>query len=417
MPQELDPPPPIATMDSAPLFSRSNRTARRTILATIGGFLALAAVLTAERAVYARSASHAAELTRAVAEVSGEVLREDEILTMSANMYAATGDVKWKERYTTHLPVIDTAIARAMRLAPADIGSRFSDATKVANDALVAMETNAFAAVERGDLPAAQREMQSENYTRYKNVLAAGQEDFAFELKEYAAGVVAGTRRLSWALAALAVLAIGGVVTWLWARLIGELARVQQEYHTSQEQLSARHALDRLTGLPNRQWVTDQLERKMADRSRSGGRFAALEIGVDDLRLLNDTVSHAAGDDVLVEFSQRLQRYVRQDELVARLEGDHFLVVLTVEDEGRGGVARAAERLLDVLGEPVQSMRFGELLVTASIGISLYPDSAVDVDDLLRRAQLALQVAKREGRGFARFFRQSMLASEPQAMA
>jgi diguanylate cyclase (GGDEF)-like protein len=120
---------------------------------------------------------------------------------------------------------------------------------------------------------------------------------------------------------------------------------------------------------------------------------------------------------VLVEFSQRLQRYVRQDELVARLEGDHFLVVLTVEDEGRGGVARAAERLLDVLGEPVQSMRFGELLVTASIGISLYPDNAVDVDDLLRRAQLALQVAKREGRGFARFFRQSMLASEPQTMA
>ena len=151
---------------------------------------------------------------------------------------------------------------------------------------------------------------------------------------------------------------------------------------------------DDLTGLGNRRYLARRFKEFVARRDTSGGEIAALHIDLDRFKQINDTMGHAAGDKVLLDTSERIQRVVGPDDVVARIGGDEF-IVLIFEDAPSERPEELTETLLDALSRPTQfegrECRFG-----ASIGLARTPLS--DVDELLTNSDVALYKAKHRGR-------------------
>ncbi|MGZ8287807.1 MAG: EAL domain-containing protein [Telluria sp.] len=159
---------------------------------------------------------------------------------------------------------------------------------------------------------------------------------------------------------------------------------------------------DTLTQLPNRRMFHDRLELDIAKGQRDGHRTAILFIDLDHFKEVNDTLGHHQGDILLIEAAQRIRSCVRASDTVARLGGDEFTVIVSaLEDSGR--VAMIAQSILDVLRAPF-ALGQEQAFVSASIGITLYPDDADDVDDLLKHADQAMYAAKGAGRNRFSYF-------------
>ena len=176
---------------------------------------------------------------------------------------------------------------------------------------------------------------------------------------------------------------------------------------------------DPLTGLPNRRFLIEELDKTLARHSRSGQYGALLFIDLDNFKLLNDTLGHDVGDMLLRQVAGRLRQALRDSDQLARLGGDEFVVVLenlgSSTAEATPHADHVARKILSLLGEPYDLP--GSLSPrTPSIGITLFDGSAGGIDALLRQADLAMYRAKADGRNTARFFDPSMqAAAERQA--
>lgn len=170
----------------------------------------------------------------------------------------------------------------------------------------------------------------------------------------------------------------------------------------SEERIRHLAYFDPLTGLPNRRLLDDRLQVALAHAHRSTGRLAVMFVDLDRFKQINDSLGHEVGDRLLVEVANRLRDGLREDDTVARIGGDEFLIVLSDLD-GPDSPAHTAARLIEALQQPI---RIGEheLSITTSIGISLYPDDSVDAALLIRKADAAMYRAKAQGRnGFQHF--------------
>ena len=159
---------------------------------------------------------------------------------------------------------------------------------------------------------------------------------------------------------------------------------------------------DTLTQLPNRRMFHDRLELDIAKCKREGLRTAILFIDLDHFKEVNDTLGHHQGDVLLVEASERIRSCVRATDTVARLGGDEFTVILSGLDDPKLGDL-IAQKILDVLRAPFD-LGQEQAFVSASIGITLYPDDAGDVDNLLKHADQAMYAAKGAGRNRFSYF-------------
>ncbi|MGH7778150.1 MAG: putative bifunctional diguanylate cyclase/phosphodiesterase [Candidatus Dormibacterales bacterium] len=156
---------------------------------------------------------------------------------------------------------------------------------------------------------------------------------------------------------------------------------------------------DALTDLPNRTLLHDRLQQALLGAQREGGTVALLLMDLDRFKEVNDSFGHHLGDLLLQQVALRLRGDLRGSDTVARLGGDEFAMILPgVEDESGAGLA--ARKILKSLEEPFE-LEPEVLHVGGSIGISLYPGHGLDAETLLRRADIAMYVAKRGGTGFA----------------
>jgi diguanylate cyclase (GGDEF)-like protein len=164
-------------------------------------------------------------------------------------------------------------------------------------------------------------------------------------------------------------------------------------YYTAQLALDREHAAshDPLTGLPNRSALGYALEDALAEYTHENLPFGLMLIDLDDFKLVNDTLGHQLGDELLIQFADRLRTCVRTADHVARLGGDEFAVIVFNADEDE--VRQVAGRLRASLVEPIP-LSGVELEVEVSIGIAVCPDHATDKDELLRRADIAMYTAK-----------------------
>jgi diguanylate cyclase (GGDEF)-like protein/PAS domain S-box-containing protein len=159
---------------------------------------------------------------------------------------------------------------------------------------------------------------------------------------------------------------------------------------------------DALTGLPNRSLLQERLAESVARARESGRLMVVLFIDLDRFKNINDSLGHVVGDHLLREVGERLRASVRDDDFVARIGGDEFVVVLDRVRSAQAGLGVAA-KLLDALQVPFR-VDAHELAVTASIGLCVYPKDGDSVEALMRNADTAMYRAKSQGRnGFMRF--------------
>lgn len=168
------------------------------------------------------------------------------------------------------------------------------------------------------------------------------------------------------------------------------------------QQMSHLAQYDYLTRLPNRMLFRDRLNQALAAAQRYHRRLAVLYIDIDRFKYINDSLGHSVGDQLLAAVAARLLNCVRTADTVSRFGGDEFVLLLS-EIENREAVMHTAQKILQELGS-----RFdvGEhsLMVSASIGVSLYPEDGADADALLRNADTAMYHAKSRGRNNVQFF-------------
>ena len=168
------------------------------------------------------------------------------------------------------------------------------------------------------------------------------------------------------------------------------------------EQIKYLATHDALTGLPNRAMFNQLLHFSIEAACRHQRQFAVLFIDLDRFKIINDSLGHEAGDNLLVELSGRLRRNLRSSDAVARLGGDEFVVVLE-ETGDQQAVERVAFTLLSALSQPLQ-LCGQECNVTASIGIAMYPADGSDAQTLMKNADMAMYLAKEDGKNNFRLF-------------
>ncbi|MBI5890410.1 MAG: EAL domain-containing protein [Nitrosomonadales bacterium] len=183
------------------------------------------------------------------------------------------------------------------------------------------------------------------------------------------------------------------------------IARDTTEQTEAEKNIHFLAYYDVLTGLPNRTLLRDRLGQMIAVSHRDKQQFALLFMDLDRFKYINDSMGHSVGDRLLQAVALRIQAQVRDEDTVARLGGDEFIVLL--RETAGSGAAAVAKKLLEALATPYDLD--GHMLSTqASIGISIFPDSAHDADTLIKSADMAMYCAKEEGRNNYQFFRQDM---------
>lgn len=182
--------------------------------------------------------------------------------------------------------------------------------------------------------------------------------------------------------------------------------RYAGERKALQQQLVRMAKFDSLTGLANRELFVNGLQDAIAKAKRRNGLFAVLFIDLDHFKIINDTLGHAIGDELLISVGERLKVAVRDEDVVARLGGDEFAILL--EDiKGGNNAARIAEKVLSEL-EPEHHCDQHIVNISPSIGIAIYPECGADVESLMQAADAAMYEAKNSGRNNFQFFSTQM---------
>lgn len=175
----------------------------------------------------------------------------------------------------------------------------------------------------------------------------------------------------------------------------------QQRHHQAELQKAKDAAVhdslnDPLTGLPNRRMISIRLASLFAEAKMTDSIIGLLYLDLDGFKAINDTHGHGVGDAVLIHVANQLRSRVRQEDVVARLGGDEFMVILGNLHE-REEAVRVGKTLLETLSSPFM-VGDREVAVSGSIGISVYPESAHDAEELMKQADSAMYAAKREGK-------------------
>jgi len=174
----------------------------------------------------------------------------------------------------------------------------------------------------------------------------------------------------------------------------------------AQSRLEDMAHFDALTGLVNRTLFCETLNRTLAYASASGESVAVLHVDLDYFKNVNDSHSHAIGDELLIQVSDRLIECVDDRDTVGRLGGDEFALILATP-QGRGDPAVVAMQIQTALARPFR-LDGHNVTVTASIGITVHPDDATDTESLLKNADMAMYQAKQSGRDGFQFFTNAM---------
>jgi diguanylate cyclase (GGDEF)-like protein len=194
----------------------------------------------------------------------------------------------------------------------------------------------------------------------------------------------------------------------LLRRLAENVSFALQNFDRADEKIRADQQIqylathDGLTGLPNRMMFNQLLEQSIKSARRKESKCAVLFIDLDRFKIINDSLGHSVGDALLVEVANRLRSSVRESDVVARLGGDEFVIVLS-EIFDSDQIAMVARKVLSGLVSPL-NLAGHDCRTTGSIGIAIFPDNGGDAQTLTKNADMAMYLAKEEGKNDFRFY-------------
>jgi diguanylate cyclase (GGDEF)-like protein/PAS domain S-box-containing protein len=196
-------------------------------------------------------------------------------------------------------------------------------------------------------------------------------------------------------------------------RMIGTHTDISERKNNEAEIFRLAH-YDKVTGLPNRVLFQDRLQQDIEQANRSEHALTLMFLDLDRFKEVNDTLGHDMGDLLLQQAAKRLLQCVRASDTVARLGGDEFTIILT-HQSNLGSVEHVAQQVLSHLSQPFQ---LGDELIyiSASVGITVYPEDATDAEMLLKNADQAMYAAKEQGRNCFHFFTSSMQQASVERM-
>lgn len=184
--------------------------------------------------------------------------------------------------------------------------------------------------------------------------------------------------------------------------LIATLFEDITERRISEKQIQKMAYFDTLTGLPNRALFYDRINQGIALSIRENTGLAVLFLDLDRFKIINDTLGHSIGDQLLVEVARRLSLHIRSSDTLARLGGDEFVVVINRLGE-QFNATYVAQKLIESIQEPIH-IHENELHITVSIGIALFPDDGANAETLVKHADMAMYSSKESGRNAFNFF-------------
>lgn len=187
----------------------------------------------------------------------------------------------------------------------------------------------------------------------------------------------------------------------------------ERRQHQAQLEYQAGH--DALTGLPNRTLLQDRFNQAVRQTQRMGGQVAVAFVDLDNFKLVNDSLGHGVGDRLLIEMANRLRRCLRGADTVARYGGDEFVLILC-EHAKLSDLALAFKRVQNTVSEPLQ-LDGHDLRLACSIGISVCPDDAIDLETLLRHADSAMHHAKIQDKGHFQFYTKALNSAAHERLA
>jgi diguanylate cyclase (GGDEF)-like protein len=197
---------------------------------------------------------------------------------------------------------------------------------------------------------------------------------------------------------------LAGLVMSRLLLLVRDLRASLGQSTTLERRLANQALHDALTGLANRRLFGEQIETALG----LGSPIAVLFVDLDDFKTINDTLGHAAGDELLMRVADRIGGILRASDTPARLGGDEFGLLL-VDYQSQADVINVADRVMAAIRMPI-SLSSGAVLITASIGVALEDAADLSTSELLRNADIAMYLAKAEGKGRAKMFQESMHA-------
>jgi diguanylate cyclase (GGDEF)-like protein len=217
--------------------------------------------------------------------------------------------------------------------------------------------------------------------------------------------------------------ALGSILVVLIAGLLGRMSWQLARSRLRESETKLAHAQrveylayhDGLTGLPNRSLFSKLLSQSINEAHRYGRQLAVAFLDLDRFKQVNDTLGHEAGDRLLREAASRLKECVRESDTVARLGGDEFVVLLPELGDGKYA-ATVAQKILSVIARPFNLIGH-EFRVTASIGISIYPQDGLDEQTLTKNADIAMYQAKEEGKNNFQFYSEKLNANSLERLA
>ncbi len=194
---------------------------------------------------------------------------------------------------------------------------------------------------------------------------------------------------------------------------ITERVWAEEALRKQEEVIRQMAYFDSLTGLPNRRHLHEWLDTEIAQARRGDSTGLLLFIDLDDLKMVNDTFGHTCGDEIIVAASRKIVASVGKEAFVSRVGGDEFIVIMPGQNSSR--IGEIAERIIAMLGETHEI--YGTYFhMTASIGISIYPDDGESAEELIKNADNAMYAAKREGKNCWRVYTKEMQAAAYEEM-
>ncbi len=326
---------------------------------------------------------------------AGELPFHIQGMQTSVRLAAESGDLNWRQQHQEHRQEARSTLTRIEQMTLNPAVAKVTERLKTRLEEAEAFHQRVFERLVQGEKEAAKSILGKWPYIRNRNAMREGSEAISNLLQEDVRGRLAEQRQLagSTALAAL-LLSLVMLLSWLLSLRNWNL-NVRERREKEAEILYLSYH-DELTGLPNRRYLIEAGEREVAQARRYGHPLAVLILDIDHFKWINDTYGHLAGDQVLIRLSEALNLELRAGDLLARMGGEEFTVLLP--ETSLPFALEVAERLRRSAAKTATEHEGQTISITISIGVTCTEDGEAGLDTLLGTADDALYGAKESGR-------------------